>query len=714
VFERIIPGAAALAAAVVVAAPAQAATEMPCSPNATLESYTDALNKTTFGGHAVGGLSALPRTSGNQAYALVDNQGATPARFFTLKLKRGSAEVTKVTTLKRADGTTFTGQNLDGEGLVVEPEGTILASSETEPVIRRFDKQGDQLAQLSTPPRFGVAPNGQAATNLTFEGLTLSNDGKTLYAGMEGPLSADGSTATGRPRLRFIQYDKPKGGDFIPGKQFAYLADPAMNVTELAWVDEDTLLVLERGFDGTRFSSKLFQVFLDKATDVSTVAALTDASPFLYKKLLLDVGKCPNGAALLDNIEGMALGDVRGDGRQQVTLISDDNFNAAEVTRIYDFSITLFKEPVLEQRATYPATQLQPGPDSGTSGVDPNNGQTPPFKGQPIPGFSGALLQGPDRYLAMPDNGFGTKGNSRDFLLRVYKIRTNNATEKITVDGFLSLRDPDKKIPFEIVNQNTSGRLLTGGDFDIEALARDRKGDLWFGDEFGPYLLHTDATGKVLDAPFALDGAKSPSSPDLEPGETPTIQGSRGWEAVASSKDGRFLYPVVEGYRTDDTNQTRRWIYEFSVDQKRYTGRRWAYRAEDPSFQIGDMQVLDGQTFLLIERDDFEGPAAKMKKVFRIDLDDVDGEGFVRKTEVVDLLRIRDPYGISLPIADGDFGLGDPFSYPIQSLESIVVLGPNRLFVVNDNNFPDSNGRHPGRPDDIEAIVVRVPGGLEG
>ena len=68
----------------------------------------------------------------------------------------------------------------------------------------------------------------------------------------------------------------------------------------------------------------------------------------------------------------------------------------------------------------------------------------------------------------------------------MYRITPNWYTNKIEVNGFLSLRDPDKKIPFEIVNQNTTDRLLTGGDFDIEAIARDRKGDLWFGEEFGP------------------------------------------------------------------------------------------------------------------------------------------------------------------------------------------------------------------------------------
>jgi hypothetical protein len=58
----------------------------------------------------------------------------------------------------------------------------------------------------------------------------------------------------------------------------------------------------------------------------------------------------------------------------------------------------------------------------------------------------------------------------------------------------------------------------------------------------------------------------------------------------------------------------------------------------------------------------------------------------------------------------GAFGLGDPFSYPIQSFETLTLLGGNRALIANDNNFPDSNGRAPGRPDDLEAEVLEVPG----
>lgn len=74
-------------------------------------------------------------------------------------------------------------------------------------------------------------------------------------------------------------------------------------------------------------------------------------------------------------------------------------------------------EPTLLGRAVLPAETYAPGPPSGTL-LPPGtvNGITFPLPSQPVEGFS-AIINGrhPGEYLAMADNGFGAKTNSRDF-----------------------------------------------------------------------------------------------------------------------------------------------------------------------------------------------------------------------------------------------------------------------------------------------------------
>jgi glycerophosphoryl diester phosphodiesterase len=162
-------------------------------------------------------------------------------------------------------------------------------------------------------------------------------------------------------------------------------------------------------------------------------------------------------------------------------------------------------------RAVLDAATFAPGPTSGAQlGGAPINGQPVPFLDkQPVQGFSAILENGYGTYLAMSDNGFGNMENSADYRLRVYTIRPNFKTKfggagNIAVLSFIELRDPDKHIPFTITNHFTKDRVLTGADFDIESMQRAADGSLWFGDEFGPFLLHTDARGRVLEPPIPL------------------------------------------------------------------------------------------------------------------------------------------------------------------------------------------------------------------
>ncbi len=90
---------------------------------------------------------------------------------------------------------------------------------------------------------------------------------------------------------------------------------------------------------------------------------------------------------------------------------------------------------------------------------------------------------------------------------------------------FIQLSDPGKKVPFDIINENTEERLLTGADFDVESLAVAADGTFWIGDEFGPYVLHFDANGKLLDAPVATPNV---TNLDTLGGKPPIVIGHRG------------------------------------------------------------------------------------------------------------------------------------------------------------------------------------------
>jgi hypothetical protein len=367
------------------------------------------------------------------------------------------------------------------------------------------------------------------------------------------------------------------------------------------------------------------------------------------------------------------------------------------------------QRPVLEARAVLPADTFAPGPVSGqfiTGGF-----RAGPFPSQPVQGLSAVLPAESGSYWVMCDNGYGTKTNSSDFLLRMYHVTPSWETAAggsgtVAVGDFIQLSDPDGRVPWPIVNP-TGARNLTGADFDIESVRRAKDGTLWFGDEFGPFLLHTSATGRLLEAPFPLPGVKSPQNPTLG-GATPNLPQSRGFEGMALSKDGKTLYPMLEGALTTDVDQRRRLIFEFDLRTESYTGRTWQVRFNAAGNSLGDLTELDENRLVLIERDPFAGPAAAFKRIFVLDLRDVGADGFLVKHEALDLLDIPDPDLISLPARPGDFGLGDPFRFPFDTIEDVLPLDAERLLVINDNNYPFSAGRNPSRPDDDEFIVVRT------
>jgi glycerophosphoryl diester phosphodiesterase len=185
--------------------------------------------------------------------------------------------------------------------------------------------------------------------------------------------------------------------------------------------------------------------------------------------------------------------------------------------------------------ASLPADTFAPGPVSGKAITSTT--RTVPFPSQPVQGFSavqfGPGTTGENSFWFMPDNGYGAKENSADFLLRLYEVTPSfqglspngNGSALVNRQNFIQLSDPNRQAGFKIVNESTGDRLLTGADFDVESFNFAKDGTIWIGEEFGPYLLHFNAKGELLDAPIA-----TPNSVKLNTlnGQAPIVIGHRG------------------------------------------------------------------------------------------------------------------------------------------------------------------------------------------
>ena len=338
----------------------------PCSPDATLLSYSDALDGVAIEDEEVSGLSSLALTGPSTAYVLPDNN---PGRIFPVTLRgpgdspdRLAPRARTATTLRRADGSTF-GSAFDGEGMVLEKGGrTVLVASEVGPAIRRFSvAAGREIGEpLPIPKPFMTVENGgQAQDGRTLESLAATPDGHYLYAGLEAPLGIDGDSQ-GSYLLRIERYRGTPGGRYTMDRQYAFETDAGLYLSELAVVGNDQLLALERNYiGGVGNAVRVYTLSLGtaKSKDVTDIKSLYQqpADTFADTGLLFDLADCPAGSAgqvkvpqtqpnpLLDNVEGMAVTAPATTGRYRgwrtLYLVSDNNGSRSQVTRLYELRI---------------------------------------------------------------------------------------------------------------------------------------------------------------------------------------------------------------------------------------------------------------------------------------------------------------------------------------------------------------------------------------
>ena len=130
--------------------------------------------------------------------------------------------------------------------------------------------------------------------------------------------------------------------------------------------------------------------------------------------------------------------------------------------------------------------------------------------------------------------------------------------------------------------------------------------------------------------------------------------------------------------------------------------------------------MIDGTAGLIIERDNGGGTAdkacpegqkrtdcfhdfAKFKRVYKVELNDANAGGALRKIAYIDLMAIADPDKLARkPLNNG------VLTFPFFTIENVDVADARHIIVGNDNNLPFSSSREPNQADDNELILLEV------
>jgi hypothetical protein len=323
-------------------------------------------------GTTLGGISGIDYDQARDQYYLLsdDRSDINAARFYTAKIALTSSnfstpEITSVVTLKRPDGTPFGGKSVRAND-IPDPEAiryradtdTLLWTSEgdkklgIDPSVREMKLDGTFIRELPTLSQFKMKPDDTGPRdNLTFEGMSLTADGKGIWVSMEAALFEDGNESSvdkaGGP-ARFTLYHAQSGS---PLRQLAYIPDAIPlratekgesdnGVPEILMLDAFRMLVLERSYSpGVGNSIRVYLIDTRDGSDVLNVASLKSGryTP-VSKRLLLNFDTL--GLKKLDNTEAVSFGPRLPNGNRTLVFVSDDNFRKSQITQFLAFELT--------------------------------------------------------------------------------------------------------------------------------------------------------------------------------------------------------------------------------------------------------------------------------------------------------------------------------------------------------------------------------------
>lgn len=208
-------------------------------------------------------------------------------------------------------------------------------------------------------------------------------------------------------------------------------------------------------------------------------------------------------------------------------------------------------------------------------------------------------------------------------------------------------------------------------NYDLEGIAQAVDGSFWLVSEGNPsknlknILIQADATGNVLHEYLLPEAVQDKAE-------------SNGFEGVAVSSDGSTVYVAFQReWQDDPANQVR--IGVFDIAEKSWKFFYYPIEAVSTGWVgLSEITALEDGRLAVIERDNQQGPAAAIKRIYSFDPGSItpesEGEAFdvVEKTLANDLLD-------ELNATNG---------WTPDKVEGLAVIG-NQAYVVTDNDGLD-------------------------
>lgn len=333
----------------------------------------------------MGGISAIDFVGkGDEYYALADrgpDDGDTTyqCRFHTIRIEVDPqadtpvrVELLETCLLSDTDGrnhvgdsralqaTPELGHRLDPEGIRMIGPDQLFICEEYGPMVLQFDRSGRKLGSIPVPSAYGIAKPAATkqdenqnnvsgrASNKGFEGIAVSEDGRTITCIMQNVMLQDGEKdEMGEPHgrnCRLLQIDLDSGKT----RQFVFRLDQHDYVlSEILAISSTEFLVIERDWKaGDDAKCKhIKRIDITGATDISDLECLpsSELPEYLHpvsKSTFLDMLDPRYGLAgssMPEKLEGLTFGPDLADGRKTLIIAADNDFNLTSPSYIYVF-----------------------------------------------------------------------------------------------------------------------------------------------------------------------------------------------------------------------------------------------------------------------------------------------------------------------------------------------------------------------------------------